>query len=109
PELLCGLHRRSGEGPTLYPVACSPQAWSAGAAFMLLKATLGLSIDCGRRAVVFDKPKLPKSANWLRIDGFTLGDAKGDLLLERVNGQTHIEIETQVDQLDVTVYERHVP
>ena len=30
PELFCGFHRRAGEGPTLYPVACSPQAWSAG-------------------------------------------------------------------------------
>src|SRR5690606_36054939 len=26
PELLCGFVRRPGEGPTLYPVACSPQA-----------------------------------------------------------------------------------
>jgi glycogen debranching enzyme len=23
-ELFCGFHRRTGEGPTLYPVACSP-------------------------------------------------------------------------------------
>jgi glycogen debranching enzyme len=31
PELFCGFHRRSvSEGPILYPVACSPQAWSAG-------------------------------------------------------------------------------
>jgi hypothetical protein len=24
PELFCGVDRRLGEGPTLYPVACSP-------------------------------------------------------------------------------------
>ena len=30
PELFCGFPRRPGEGPTLYPVACSPQAWAAG-------------------------------------------------------------------------------
>ena len=29
PELLCGFSRRPGEGPTLYPVACSPQTWSS--------------------------------------------------------------------------------
>jgi glycogen debranching enzyme len=26
PELVCGFHRREGEYPTLYPVACAPQA-----------------------------------------------------------------------------------
>ena len=36
PELFCGFHRRAGEGPTLYPVACSPQAWAAGAVFHLI-------------------------------------------------------------------------
>jgi glycogen debranching enzyme len=30
PELFCGFHRRPGEGPTLYPVACAPQAWATG-------------------------------------------------------------------------------
>src|SRR5690606_14867347 len=29
PELFCGFSRRPGAGPTLYPVACSPQAWAA--------------------------------------------------------------------------------
>ena len=29
PELFCGFAREPGEGPTLYPVACAPQAWSA--------------------------------------------------------------------------------
>src|SRR5262249_4754465 len=36
PELFCGFHRRGGEGPTLYPVACSPQAWSSGVVFALI-------------------------------------------------------------------------
>ena len=29
PELFCGFARHSGIGPIPYPVACSPQAWSA--------------------------------------------------------------------------------
>src|SRR6185503_4788148 len=45
PELFCGFDRRPGEGPTLYPVACSPQSWAAAAPFLLLQACLGLSID----------------------------------------------------------------
>ena len=43
PELFCGVDRRVGQGPTLYPVACSPQAWAAGAVFMLLQACLGIT------------------------------------------------------------------
>ncbi len=32
PELFCGYSRREEEGPTFYPVACSPQAWANGCA-----------------------------------------------------------------------------
>ena len=45
PELICGFHRRSGDSPTLYPVACAPQAWSAGAVYLLLQACLGVRAD----------------------------------------------------------------
>ncbi|MGO4305771.1 amylo-alpha-1,6-glucosidase [Cupriavidus sp. RAF12] len=36
PELFCGFVRRRNRGPTLYPVACSPQAWSAATPLSLL-------------------------------------------------------------------------
>src|SRR5213075_1281230 len=45
PELYCGFRRQPGEGPTLYPVACSPQAWASGSLFMMLQASLGLTLD----------------------------------------------------------------
>src|ERR1700693_791286 len=44
PELFCGFSRSPGRGPTLYPVACAPQAWAAGAVFLLLQSCLGLSV-----------------------------------------------------------------
>ena len=37
PELFCGFRRRRGAAPTLYPVACAPQAWAAGTPFLLLQ------------------------------------------------------------------------
>ncbi|HST11862.1 MAG TPA: amylo-alpha-1,6-glucosidase [Terriglobales bacterium] len=103
PELLCGLHRRPGEGPTLYPVACSPQAWSAGAAFLLLKAGLGLSIDCRAGRIVFNKPHLPRSTSWLQIEKLVVGDASIDLILKNGPTQIDVEIANKVGQLDVTV------
>ena len=42
PELFCGFDREKAPMPVPYPVACSPQAWSAGAAFMFLQTMLGL-------------------------------------------------------------------
>jgi glycogen debranching enzyme len=59
PELFCGFPRRVGEGPTLYPVACAPQTWAAGAAFLTLAACLGISIDGPGRRVVFAHSMLP--------------------------------------------------
>ena len=35
PELFCGFQRQRGHGPTLYPVACSPQAWASATPFSL--------------------------------------------------------------------------
>ena len=82
PELFCGFPRRAGEGPTLYPVACSPQAWAAGAVFMLLAACLGLTVD-GRAQR--DHVRATGAAEWLpalRIIGLPVGGGSVDLLLE---------------------------
>lgn len=46
PELFCGFSRTRHHGPVPYPVACKPQAWSAGSVFLLLQAALGAQ---GRR------------------------------------------------------------
>lgn len=59
PELFCGFTRLKGKAPTLYPVACSPQAWAVGAVFMLLNACLGMKINAARNLITFSKPKLP--------------------------------------------------
>jgi glycogen debranching enzyme len=83
PELICGFHRRGGESPTLYPVACAPQAWAAGAVYLLLQACLGLSIDAAERRVSFSRAVLPETIDWLRIMNLSVADASVDLLLTR--------------------------
>ena len=49
PELFCGFRREPRRGPTLYPVACSPQAWASATPFTLLEAALGLEFDAGKQ------------------------------------------------------------
>jgi glycogen debranching enzyme len=84
PELFCGFHRRAdGAGPTLYPVACAPQAWSAGAPFLLLQACMGLEIRAPERKLLLTNPALPAELDHLRIEGLRIMDATVDLLLQR--------------------------
>jgi glycogen debranching enzyme len=83
PELLCGLERRPGDSPTLYPVACSPQAWAAGAAFLLLQSCLGISIDAQQKQITFEDPYLPERISQIWIKYLRLGDSTVDILVER--------------------------
>ena len=62
PELFCGFPRLPGYGPTRYPVACSPQAWSAGVVFQLVAAMVGLSASAEQNQVTLERPRLP---GWL--------------------------------------------
>jgi glycogen debranching enzyme len=100
PELFCGVNRRPGEGPTLYPVACSPQAWAAAAPFLILQACLGISIDAERKRILFDDPYLPDGIPTLTIQNLNCGGVSVDLHLERREnsvlvhkGETHSAVE----------------
>jgi glycogen debranching enzyme len=96
PELFCGFSRRPGEGPTRYPVACSPQAWAAGSVFMLLQACLGLEADAVTGSVHLDNARLPLFLDQLRIDNLAVGTARLD-----------VQIRRQRQGVDVEVLERH--
>ena len=83
PELFCGFRRRDGEGPTLYPVACAPQTWAAGAIFMLLQGCLGLSVDAIQKRITFTRPRLPEFIESMRISDLHVGSGSVDLMLQR--------------------------
>jgi glycogen debranching enzyme len=83
PELICGFHRRESEHPTLYPVACAPQAWASAAVFLLLEACVGLQVDALGGRVLFARGTLPESIDWLQLSNLSVGSARVDLRLER--------------------------
>jgi glycogen debranching enzyme len=101
PELICGFHRRPGEYPTLYPVACAPQAWAAGAAFMLLASCLGLRIDASANQVLLAKPHLPAPIDWLRIDKLVVGTGTVDLLLTRHPHDVGVTVVSRTGDVEV--------
>lgn len=92
PELFCGFARRPGEGPTLYPVACAPQAWAAGAVFLLLQAALGMTVQAERRQVLFLRPALPDFLDWVRLTGLQVAGGTVDLLLERHESDVGVRV-----------------
>ncbi|HEX8810437.1 MAG TPA: amylo-alpha-1,6-glucosidase, partial [Terracidiphilus sp.] len=101
PELFCGLDRRPGEGPTLYPVACSPQAWAAAAVFSLLQACLGLSINGSEKRLLLDRPYLPEGIPQLWIKNLQVGQGQIDLFLERHAGVVRTEVLKKQGEIEV--------
>lgn len=74
PELFCGFERRPGEGPTDYPVACSPQAWSVAVVFLLLQLCLRIEINALEKKIIFNKPELPEYLEKITISNLRLGN-----------------------------------
>jgi len=83
PELFCGFRRQHGHGPTLYPVACSPQAWASATPFTLLEASLGLEFDPFNSEIRLRKPSLPAFLDEITLRDLRLGSARVDLRVRR--------------------------
>lgn len=103
PELFCGFVRRAGEGPTLYPVACSPQAWAAGAAFLLLQACLGLRVRAAAGQVCLDFPILPDWLNEVHVRGLRVGDGSVDMRLHRHRTDVGVNVLDRSGRVEVLV------
>ena len=107
PELFCGFSRREDEGPTHYPVACSPQAWASGTVFALLEAVTGMAIgrdqDTGRVQVQLRHPVLPRPINTLEISGLRLGDEEIDLKLHRGEHDVGVLVRRRTSGVDVLI------
>jgi glycogen debranching enzyme len=102
PELFCGFHRRpDGTGPTLYPVACSPQAWASGTPYLLFHASLGLEIRADKNLVALDNPHLPPFLNELRLESLLVNDARVDLSISRRDKGFAIDVLRKEGQLEI--------
>ena len=103
PELLCGFPRRGGEHPTLYPVACAPQAWAAAAIYLLMEAVLGLRINASARRVLFSRAALPEGVDWLRISNLRVGDGSVDMQLDRHPHDVGVTVRRRVGELEIAI------
>jgi glycogen debranching enzyme len=92
PELFCGFARRRGQGPTFYPVACSPQAWAATSLHAALGACLGLSFSPAEHSVVFNRPRLPPFLSEVTLHNLTLGEARISVVLRRMGEEVAMNV-----------------
>jgi glycogen debranching enzyme len=106
PELFAGFSRADYEDPVPYPVACSPQAWAAGALPFMLIAGLGITPDALAGTLRIRRPSLPRHINQVTIESLRVGGARVDLLFERVRprGDSVALTDVRVDgELDVVL------
>lgn len=91
PELFCGFQRQVGHGPTLYPVACSPQAWASATPFALLQASLGLQFDPFANEIRLHNPRLPAFLDEVLLRNLQLGSSRIDLRVRRHNDTVSLD------------------
>jgi glycogen debranching enzyme len=103
PELFCGLPRTPGEGPTQYPVACSPQAWAAAAPFGLLDAVLGLDIRAEPPRLRFENAILPRFLDDIVMRGMTVGQHRVCVRLHRYPEDVGVNVSERTGPVEIVV------
>jgi glycogen debranching enzyme len=107
PELFCGFRREKQRGPTLYPVACAPQAWASATPFTLLEAALGLEFDVARGEIRLRNPRLPAFLNEVLLRDLQLGSSSVDLRVRRHDDEVSLEVLRTRGQIQVSIVLAH--
>ncbi len=103
PELFCGFERQHGHGPTLYPVACSPQAWASATPFTLLEASLGLQFDPFKGEIRLRNPRLPEFLEEVILRNLQLGSSRVDLRVRRHNETVSLDTPRTAGNIRVSI------
>jgi len=103
PELYCGFQRARRRGPTLYPVACSPQAWAAGAPLLLIQSSLGIEFYPRRREVVLRNPQLPPFIEQITLRDLRIGDLTVDIAVNRDGTGMALRVLRKDNDVKVTI------
>jgi glycogen debranching enzyme len=107
PELFCGFRREKGRGPTLYPVACAPQAWASATPFTLLEAALGLEFDAQRGEIRLRNPRLPAFLNEVILRELKLGPSSVDLRVRQHGDDVSLEVLRTRGHIQVSIVLKH--
>ncbi len=103
PELFCGFSWRKLNAPTLYPVACIPQAWASATVFALVQASLGIGFDPAVGGIRFDRPVLPEFLEELQLRGLQAKHGVADILLRRYGQDVALTITRRQGNVPIVV------
>ena len=103
PELFCGFPRRRHQGPTSYPVACSPQAWAAGTLFAMLGAACGITVHAETSSIVLDNPVLPAAVQSVDLAALRVGDSHASLRFSRAGDDVTVSVNHRSGPIGITV------
>jgi len=103
PELFCGFRRKGTELPLQSPVACSPQAASAGATFLMLQSVLGITIDALDRQIILAHPVMPEGIEEIRVRNLAVGEASVDFTVRRHAGSVSASVERRSGKIDLVI------
>jgi glycogen debranching enzyme len=105
PELFCGFVRRDPSPPVEYPAACAPQAWAAGAPFLLLQAMLGISAHANENLLTVNKPHLPRWLGRVRLHNLRVAESSLSLEFHRDDRSTSFSILSKEGDVRVVMEE----
>jgi glycogen debranching enzyme len=105
PELFCGFTRRTPNRPVSYPIACSPQAWAAGAPFLMLQAILGLSARAHENLLTVNLPHLPSWLNTVEVRNLKVGNSSVSMVFRREGEITSFSLLSREGDLRVVMEE----
>jgi glycogen debranching enzyme len=108
PELFCGFDRIKGQGPTSYPVACVPQAWSVGAIFLILQACLGMKIKAAENTISFSHPVLPAFLKEITISNLRINDKQVILQIRKSKAGIDVTLLNQGTDVKIEVTNKGV-
>jgi glycogen debranching enzyme len=103
PEVFAGFGRDRYPVPVRYPVACSPQAWAAGAIPCMLASALGLEPHALHQRLQIKSPSLPSWLAEVTVRALRVGQATVDLRYHRVGEDTLVAVLDRQGDLDVVV------
>ena len=105
PELFCGFPRKPAQGPTFYPVACSPQAWAAAAPLSMVQSCIGLSFKPEAGHIILSEPMLPGFVNDLVLNHVSVNGGFADIALRRSGRRVVVDVLARRGPVKVTTIE----
>lgn len=105
PEVFCGFTKQAVNKPVSYPMACSPEAGSAGAMYMILQEILGIYANAEENILYVHNPVLPSWLSEVDVNNLNVGRSTLSLRFRREGAKTSFSVRDKQGAVRVVVVE----